>query len=45
MEVKVPMGTVVIDDATGVVLADLSHEGAVSLLLRADAAVKAMPAM
>ena len=27
VEVKVPMGTVVIDDATGVVLADLSHEG------------------
>jgi GTP-binding protein len=27
VEVKVPLGTVVIDDATGVVLADLSHPG------------------
>ncbi|MCH3950092.1 MAG: GTPase ObgE [Acidaminococcus sp.] len=27
VEVKVPIGTVVIDDATGVVLADLSHKG------------------
>ena len=43
--VKVPMGTLVRDDATGAVMADLVEDGQTYTAAKAAAAARAMPAM